>query len=192
MNPPPLRGSLTRCARSARVIGRTVSHTGRMRKKMNLPKQFDHWVNDNNPPVHLQYGKGWWDYIEMLRRLASKFEIEQLEVVGTYTMRTPPPEEELQMPVVRLAAGTVELIVKYDFSTFPETWTASVKTSNAKPQPTYGLFDPAADLRGRTISGFDTGMIYGSYSENPAQFSCELEDEWDVAALIRIVSNGDG
>src|SRR2546425_11431212 len=89
-----------------------------MQKKMDLPKQFDHWVNDNNPPVHLQYGKGWWDYIEMLRRLASKFEIEQLEVVGTYTMRTPPPEEKLRMPIVKLTAGNGEVIVENNFMTF--------------------------------------------------------------------------
>lgn len=88
---------------------------------MNLPKEFDHWVNDNNPAAHLEYGKGWWDYIGMLRRLASKFEIEGLEVVGTYLMRTPPPEEELLMPVVKLTERSVELIVKYDFGTFPET-----------------------------------------------------------------------
>jgi hypothetical protein len=110
---------------------------------MDLPRQFDHWVSDNNPPVSLQYGKGWWDYIEMLRRLASKFKIEQVEVVGTYTLRTPPPEEKLRMPIVKLASETIEIIVKYDFSTFPETWTASVKAAKAKPQPTLRVFDPA-------------------------------------------------
>lgn len=158
---------------------------------MNLPKEFDHWVNDNNPPAHLEYGKGWWDYIEMLRRLASKFEIEGLEVVGTYLMRTPPPEEELLMPVVKLTARSAELIVKYDFGTFPETWTVSVKSSNAKPQSTFGLFDPTADLRGKTVTGFDPEWVYASYSESPAHFSCVLKDEWDLAALIRIVSNRD-
>jgi hypothetical protein len=27
----------------------------------------DRWVNDNNPDEQLQYGKGWWDYIELIR-----------------------------------------------------------------------------------------------------------------------------
>jgi hypothetical protein len=33
----------------------------------------DRWVNDNNPDEQLQYGKGWWDYIELIRRLMYKF-----------------------------------------------------------------------------------------------------------------------
>jgi hypothetical protein len=31
----------------------------------------DRWVNDN-PEEQLQYGKGWWDYIELIRRLMYK------------------------------------------------------------------------------------------------------------------------
>jgi hypothetical protein len=33
----------------------------------------DRWVNDNNPDEQLQYSKGWWDYIELIRRLMYKF-----------------------------------------------------------------------------------------------------------------------
>jgi hypothetical protein len=34
----------------------------------------DRWVNDNNPDEQLQYSKGWWDYIELIRRLMYKLE----------------------------------------------------------------------------------------------------------------------
>ena len=43
---------------------------------MMTPIPLDHWVSDNNPPMRLQYGKGWWGYIETLRRLMEKFEVE--------------------------------------------------------------------------------------------------------------------
>jgi hypothetical protein len=33
----------------------------------------DRWVNDNNPDEQLRYSKGWWDYIELIRRLMYKF-----------------------------------------------------------------------------------------------------------------------
>ncbi len=89
-------------------------------KQMITPVPLGHWVNDNNPPAHLQYGKGWWDYVETLRRLVGKFEITHADVVATYSMRTPPPEEELCMPVVRLRTATAELVVKYDFGTYPD------------------------------------------------------------------------
>jgi hypothetical protein len=38
-------------------------------RHMNL----DRWVNDDNPDEQLQYGKGWWDYIELIRHLMYKF-----------------------------------------------------------------------------------------------------------------------
>jgi hypothetical protein len=63
------------------------------------PVPLDHWVNDNNPPAHLQYGKGWWDYIETLRRLVDKFNIAHVDVVATYSMRTPPPVEGICMHI---------------------------------------------------------------------------------------------
>jgi hypothetical protein len=33
----------------------------------------DRWVNENNPDEQLQYSKGWWGYIELIRRLMYKF-----------------------------------------------------------------------------------------------------------------------
>jgi len=163
-----------------------------MSRDLTSAMKLDQWVNDNNPADHLQYRKGWWDYIETLRRLAWKFDVARVEVVGTYKMRTPPPEEILLMPVVKLAAGATEFIVKYDFGTFPEAWTVSVKAATQKHQSTLGLFHPDANLRGKTIDGFDASMIFGSYAENPARFTCEVEDEWDLATLFRIVMNVNG
>jgi hypothetical protein len=40
----------------------------------------DRWVNDNNPDEQLQYGKGWWDYIELIRVAAG--DIGALEATG--------------------------------------------------------------------------------------------------------------
>jgi hypothetical protein len=48
----------------------------------------DRWVNDNNPDEQLQYSKGWWDYIELIRRLMYKFGAKEAQVVATYPMCT--------------------------------------------------------------------------------------------------------
>lgn len=148
------------------------------------PIPLDHWVNDTNPLPQLEYGKGWWDYIETLRRLAFKFEIDHVDVVGTYVMKTPPPQEELLMPVVRLRTATVELIVKYDFGTFPEAWTVSAKITKGRIASTLGLFD--CGLRLGTVAGFEAAWVYPPYSDSPDRFSCQLADEWDLAALTRL------
>jgi hypothetical protein len=57
-----------------------------------LPTTFNRWVNDNNPPVNLEYGKGWWDYIEILQRLIDKFavtEIGRIEFAGFHAPMFP-------------------------------------------------------------------------------------------------------
>jgi len=83
----------------------------------------------------LQYGKGWWDYIELIRRLMYKFGAEEAHVVATYPMRTPPPEEDLLMPVVQFEVGSTEFIVKYDFGVYPERWMVSVKNAISVVRP---------------------------------------------------------
>ena len=152
---------------------------------MMTPVPLDQWVNDNTPPAHLQYGKGWWDCIETLRRLVDKFNIVHVDVVATYSMRTPPPEEEICMPVVRLRIGTAELVVKHDFGTYPDTWTVSARVPKHPIGSTFGLFDP--DRRVGEVSGFESAWIYPPYSESPDHFSCELRDEGDLAAFVRLV-----
>lgn len=59
-------------------------------------------MGENNIPSDFEYGKGWWDYVELVRRFASKFDVEDVRVVGHYVVHTPPPEEQLPMPAVAL------------------------------------------------------------------------------------------
>jgi hypothetical protein len=52
-----------------------------------LSTDFDRWVAQNNIPEMFEYGKGWWDYVELIRRYADKFEFSDVRVVGHYTVR---------------------------------------------------------------------------------------------------------
>jgi hypothetical protein len=159
-------------------------------ERMQLPMDFDRWVNDNNPDERLQYRKGWWDYIELIRRLMSKFEAQEAQVVAAYVMGTPPPQEELLMPVVKFAVGPTEYVFKYDFGVFPECWTVSIKNAASTVRPILGLFDDKQDLRGDVIAGFENEWIHGPYCSDPTHFTCEIQDEWDLAALVRLSRSG--
>jgi len=152
---------------------------------------FFEWINDNNPPENLQYRKGFWDYVEFVQRLMQKHEVEKAEVVGTYLMKTPPPVEELLMPVVRIVCRSASFVVKYDFGVWPERWTVSVSRRLPYAGCTFGLFDERADLRLKSVSGFDAEWLYASFRENPARFTCELRDEWDVAVFFTLMSHGE-
>lgn len=155
----------------------------------NQAVAFNQWVNDHNPDENLSYRKGWWDYIEIIRRLASKFDIEDrdIQVVATYRMKTLPPSEELLMPVLRLNTPKIQFTIKYDFGVYPEAWTVSVKSDIGPATVTLGLFDPDRDLRTKAIAGFEQEWIHGPYSENRRQFICDVQDEWDLACLFRLV-----
>ncbi len=155
----------------------------------NQAIDFNRWVNDNNPDERLEYRKGWWDYIEIVRRLAGKFDIEDrdIQVVSTYLMKTPPPCEELLMPVLRLKTPNIQFTIKYDFGVYPEAWTVGVQSGLDTGPTTLGLFDPGRDLRAKAIAGFEKDWIYGPFSENTRQFTCDVQDEWDVACLFRLV-----
>jgi hypothetical protein len=151
---------------------------------------FDRWVGANNIPEHYEYGKGWWDYVELVRRFASKFEADEVEVIGHYTVRTPPPEESLPMPAVMLGRGSVNIALKYDFGAlnrWPREWTVSVRRTAPYRGPILGLFDPSLDLRGASLEGLPPAFLLGPYRENQAEFTCEVDDEWDVATLLQLV-----
>ena len=152
--------------------------------------EFDRWVGENNIPDTFEYGKGWWDYVELVRRFSFKFDVADVHVVGHYVVRTPPPEEALPMPAVALVGRGVMIALKWDFGamrSWPLEWTVSVRRRSPYLGPTFGLFDPDLDLRGHDVDGLGPGLVFGPYRQNPAEFSCEIQDEWDVATLLRLV-----
>ncbi len=155
-------------------------------------RSFDAWVSHNNPPSELEYSKGFWDYVEMVRRFVEKFDGTNERVVGTYIVHTPPPVEELQMPAIAFDVGAVTVALKFDFGSdanWPREWTVSIKRPSPYPGPIFALFDEDADLSNQATAGLGDAWTLPSFRKSPAAFTCELDDEWDVATLIRLVSH---
>jgi hypothetical protein len=152
--------------------------------------ELERWVGQNSLPPRSLYAKGRWDYVEVLRKLSAKLGIEDVRVVGHYVVETPPPEELLPMPVVALAGHGTTVALKWDFGAaarWPREWTLSVRRSSPYRGPLFGLFDATLDLRGARLDGLAPAWVFGAYCDDQAQFSCELEDEWDVMMLLRMI-----
>ena len=49
--------------------------------------------------------------------------------------------------------------------------------------PIFDLFDPAVDLHTERVDGLAPEHVFGAHNRNPAEFTCELVDEWDVATF---------
>jgi hypothetical protein len=149
-------------------------------------ESLERWVETHQPDPSLEYGHGWWNRIEFIRMLQDRHRLEAVDVPATYWMETPPPCERLLMPVYRIRHGRLTCYLKTDFAL--GYWYLSVRT----PEPldhTYGLFDPARDLRRepRWLAGFREAWRYPPVADSPRRFTCELESEFDVYMLIRLV-----
>lgn len=156
---------------------------------------FDRWVSATNVPEAFEYAKGWWDYVELVRRFASRLDTEEVRVIGHYIVETPPPCERLPMPAVAITTPEVTFALRYDFGAWSlkhreiSEWVVSVHRRSPYRGPLFGLFDETQDLRVEGVEGLGPDFLFGSYRQDQARFSCLLCDEWDVAMLMRIMAH---
>lgn len=155
---------------------------------------FDRWVNDNNVSTSFEYGKGWWDYVELIRRFAHYLDAVEVRVVGHYHIDTPPPCERLPMPAVAIDVAGVTFALRHDFGARSlrhdlREWAVSVERRSPYCGPLFGLIRETEDLRDAGLDGLAPNYVFGSYREDPAQFTTLLRDEWDVAAAMRILAH---
>jgi hypothetical protein len=148
------------------------------------------WVNDNNPSPELSYGKGWWDYVQFLYDLDELYGRDKMMVVSTYSMRTPPPQEILLMPVARLETDRAAFIVKKEFSYgFHPDWTVSVIRADAERGPLYGLIDEHEAIEPANVDGFLPEWIFPSYATSPGRFTARVKDDRELHAFIWILAH---
>ncbi len=155
---------------------------------------FDRWVNDNNIPTTFEYAKGWWDYVELVRRFADRLDANDVRVVGHYFVDTPPPREQLPMPAVAIRANGVLFALRFDFGGFSirwgsREWAVSVQRRSKYTGPLFGLIAETEDLRHADLDGLAPNHVFGPYREDPARFTVLVRDEWDVATLMRIMAH---
>jgi hypothetical protein len=165
------------------------------RRRPLVVSEFDVWVAENNIPDHFEFGKGWWDYVELIRMFAFRLDTEDMRVVGHYIVETPHPTELLPMPAVAIVTPGATFAFRYDFGTWSlkqpvalSEWVLSVDLAAPYRGPTFGLFDETRDLRPEELDGLSPNYLFGPYRQDQARFSCVVKDQWDVATLLRILS----
>ena len=66
-------------------------------------------------------------------------------------------------------------------------WTVSVERPEPYRGSLQGLFDPELDLSGHSVSGLGDACSFPSFAQSPGRFTCRVDDEMDVATLIRLM-----
>jgi hypothetical protein len=152
--------------------------------------ELERWLGEHRPSDSSHWGVAFWDHIELVQRWLSKFSFPKARALGEYIIHTPPPEEVLAMPLIELERDGLRVVLKMDFSRpdFPHEWVVTVRSSVPIRHIPLGLFDPTAPIHPRAVSGIPDEHLLVPHAENPAEFSCQLVDDWDVATLLRITS----
>lgn len=150
--------------------------------------KFERWVNDNNPDHSLSYGKGWWDTIEFFFFLKEELQIEDMNVVATFTLRTPPPTEELLSPIVRLRTDDFVAYLKEDFGEPLIWWTMSLKVHRDIKQLDLSPFLIQGEAKNRALEGFSPNWLNGPYEPGSQAFTSRLANNYDIYGVLRQIS----
>src|SRR5262245_16948136 len=139
--------------------------------------EFDRWVSENNIPEKFEYSKGWWDYVEFVRRLARRCNADDVRIIGHYIIDTPPPCERLPMPAVAITLPSVAFALRFDFGSWSLKhreiceWVVSVDRRSRYVGPLFGLFDENEDLRAQTIEGLSPEYLFDWFWVNHERIS---------------------
>lgn len=153
---------------------------------------FYQWVNDNNPSEDLSYRKGWWDFVEYIYKLSNLLKPKKVSTIATYMLNTPPPCENIEMPIVLMEFDTASFVLKLDFSRIlGNEWEVCViRQSNVKIENIEPFFTHNSEVNIRDkFKGIPSEYVSGDYNASQGQFSCCVSDEMDVYAIIKLVLN---
>ena len=153
---------------------------------------FDRWVASNNPNPKLSYGKGWWDFVEIVRRLTEKLEIKDVSTASTFVLHTPPPKEELTSPIVKLVAPKFNAYLKHDFGELWACWTVSIERSDSSHSSLLGTFLSDKPITERSRQGFKEDWLFPPFGPQSTSFTSRLEDELDVYAVLHLLLKSSG
>ena len=163
--------------------------------------KLDNWITENHILQEKKnYSKGWWDYIELVRKIESKTNAK-IEVFSEYEIMTPPPSEFLKLPLIKLSYSDADIYIKEDFSNggFLDCWMVSVvskkeiinirkhindiKTKEELKEK--GFLDKVYDNQIKVFK--KENLLFNSYNDNQKKFTFTVEDEYDLFTAINII-----
>lgn len=161
----------------------------------------NNWITENHILQEKKnYSKGWWDYIELVRKIESKTNAK-VEVFSEYEIMTPPPSEFLKLPLIKLSYSDADIYIKEDFSNggFLDCWMVSViskkevinirkhindiKTKEKLKEK--GFLDKVYDNQIKVFK--NENLLFNGYNDNQKKFTFTVEDEYDLFTALNII-----
>lgn len=159
------------------------------------------WVEINNiSQKEKNYSSGFWDYIELVRKIEEKTNAK-VDVYAEYEIITPPPSEFLKLPLIKLSYSDADIYIKEDFSNggFLDCWMVSVISKKEIVNLRKHINDVKTKKelieRGFLERVFDKeikvfkkeNLLFNSYNDNQKKFTFTVEDEYDLFTALNII-----
>ena len=163
--------------------------------------KFEDWVIKNHILQEKKnFSKGWWDYIDLIRKIKEKTKAK-ISVFAEYEIMTPPPSEFLKLPLIKLSYTDVDIYIREDFSNggFFDSWLLSVSSK----LELFGLEKHINDIKTKSeiedlgfrntfypklVKDFkDSNILFEKYKDNKKRFTFTVEDEYDLLTIINII-----
>lgn len=152
--------------------------------------ELQEWANAHEPKDGMLWKRGYWDQITFVRdtlpqvffKTYTQFKANPVRVVGDHTSKS------IDLPVYSIKVGDLEIRMRYNFY----DWQVSVRSEKSIPDTFFSLINKDEVIHNVYFEGFERNWIFGSYNQNPQEFSVEIGDEYKLYAFMRIVSGSLG
>lgn len=143
------------------------------------------WANTNKPKDEMLWKSGYWSQIVFVRdQIHCLFVVTYKEskenpvrVVGTHISKS------IQLPVYSIKIPGLEVRMRCNFY----DWKVSIRSEVPIPDVFHNIIKKDEKVHPVYFEGFQGDWIFGSYDEDPRQFSVEIGNEYDLYAFFLVI-----
>lgn len=165
------------------------------------PVKLSEWWPNNNPSEELMWRSGYEHQCHYVGRVIAYLfasdcyshgsrlgDIDRDAIDNASWVISTHTSKSVTLPVFKLVHPTrgLELIMRYNFF----DWKVSVISDTPVQDNFFGLFDPTLKINAVYCEGFDQAWVFGSYTENPKQFTIELGGDHMLYTFIWLLLGG--
>ena len=140
------------------------------------------WANAHEPKDEMLWKRGYWDQIVFVRDEIHRLFVVTYEeskknpvmVVSTHTSKS------IELPVYSIKIPGIEVRMRYNFY----DWKVSIRSDLPVPDVFHNIINKGEKVHQVYFEGFQNDWIFGSYREDPHQFSVEIGNEYNLYAFI--------
>lgn len=154
--------------------------------------EFQSWANNHEPSERMRFKDGYWNQINFFRdelfqiafwNMSEHAHLCKLSVIDTHVSKS------IELPVCKIEFANdkinFEMVVSYNFHMF----SVSVRCNHAIPETvkTLKLLDSTKSCY-CYLYGFPDEYHFSPYDENQSEFSCTINDRYEMWAFMRVIT----